>query len=64
MKLAFDIFTVFAVSAGSLLFLAGTVGLIRFPEPLTAAALTRWTILALASSFWACWPRRTECSAR
>ena len=42
MNLAFDIFTVFAVSAGALFFLAGTVGLLRFPDPLTRLhALTK-----------------------
>ena len=35
MKLAFDILTIFSVSAGALFFLAGTVGLIRFPDALT-----------------------------
>jgi multicomponent Na+:H+ antiporter subunit G len=35
MNLALDIFTVAAVSAGALFFLAGTVGLIRFPDSLT-----------------------------
>jgi multicomponent Na+:H+ antiporter subunit G len=42
MNLAFDIFTVSAVSAGALFFLAGTVGLIRFPDSLTRLhALTK-----------------------
>jgi multicomponent Na+:H+ antiporter subunit G len=42
MKLAFDIFTVIAVSAGVFFFLAGTVGLIRFPDSLTRLhALTK-----------------------
>jgi multicomponent Na+:H+ antiporter subunit G len=35
MRLALDIFTVLAVSAGALFFLAGTVGLLRFPDTLT-----------------------------
>ena len=42
MKLAFDIFTVFFVSAGAVFFLAGTVGLLRFPDSLTRLhALTK-----------------------
>jgi multicomponent Na+:H+ antiporter subunit G len=42
MNLAFDIFTISAVSAGALFFLAGTVGLLRFPDPLTRLhALTK-----------------------
>jgi multicomponent Na+:H+ antiporter subunit G len=35
MNLAVDIFTVSAVSAGALFFLAGTVGLLRFPDSMT-----------------------------
>lgn len=42
MSFALDIFTVSAVSAGALFFLAGTVGLLRFPDPLTRLhALTK-----------------------
>ncbi len=48
MNLARDIFTVFAVSAGALFFLAGTVGLLRFPDPLTRLhALTKVDNLGL-----------------
>jgi multicomponent Na+:H+ antiporter subunit G len=48
MNLAFDIFTVSAVSAGALFFLAGTVGLLRFPDPLTRLhALTKVDNLGL-----------------
>ena len=48
MNLAFDIFTVFAVSAGALFFLAGTVGLLRFPDELTRLhALTKVDNLGL-----------------
>jgi multicomponent Na+:H+ antiporter subunit G len=48
MNLAFDIFTVSAVSAGALFFLAGTVGLIRFPDSLTRLhALTKVDNLGL-----------------
>jgi multicomponent Na+:H+ antiporter subunit G len=35
MNPALNIFTVSAVSAGALFFLAGTVGLLRFPDSLT-----------------------------
>jgi len=42
MEFALDLFTVFTLSAGTLFFLAGTVGLIRFPDPLTRLhALTK-----------------------
>ncbi len=48
MNLALDIFTVTAVSAGALFFLAGTVGLIRFPDALTGLhALTKVDNLGL-----------------
>ena len=48
MNLALDIITVSAVSAGSLFFLAGTVGLIRFPDALTRLhALTKVDNLGL-----------------
>lgn len=48
MSLAFDIFTVCAVSAGALFFLAGTVGLLRFPDSLTRLhALTKVDNLGL-----------------
>ena len=35
MSLALDLFTILAVLAGAFFFLAGTVGLLRFPDPLT-----------------------------
>ncbi|CAH1672009.1 MAG: monovalent cation/H(+) antiporter subunit G [Chelatococcus sp.] len=35
MTLLADAFTVIAVSAGALLFLAGTIGLLRFPDTLS-----------------------------
>ena len=39
MKLALDILTVVAVTSGAFFFLAGTVGLLRFPDsPLAAYA--------------------------
>jgi multicomponent Na+:H+ antiporter subunit G len=48
MTLALDVFTVFAVSAGALFFLAGTVGLLRFPDALTRLhALTKVDNLGL-----------------
>ena len=48
MNLALSIFTVAAVSAGTFFFLAGTVGLLRFPDPLTRLhALTKVDNLGL-----------------
>jgi multicomponent Na+:H+ antiporter subunit G len=48
MSLALDIFTVVAVTAGAFIFLAGTVGLLRFPDPLTRLhALTKADNLGL-----------------
>ena len=48
MTLALDIFTVLAVSAGAFFFLAGTVGLLRFPDALTRLhALTKVDNLGL-----------------
>jgi multicomponent Na+:H+ antiporter subunit G len=48
MKLAFDIFTISVVSAGAFFFLAGTVGLLRFPDSLTRLhALTKVDNLGL-----------------
>ena len=42
MEFALDLFTVLTLSAGALFFLAGTVGLIRFPDALTRLhALTK-----------------------
>ena len=45
MRLAFDLLTVMAVSAGGFFFLAGTVGLLRFPD-----ALTRLHVLTKADN--------------
>ena len=43
-----DIFTVLAVMGGAFFFLAGTVGLLRFPDPLTRLhALTKADNLGL-----------------
>jgi multicomponent Na+:H+ antiporter subunit G len=48
MKTALDIFTLFAVMAGIFFFLAGTVGLLRFPDALTRLhALTKADNLGL-----------------
>jgi multicomponent Na+:H+ antiporter subunit G len=48
MSLALDLFTVLAVSAGAFFFLAGTVGLLRFPDALTRLhALTKADNLGL-----------------
>ena len=48
MNLALDIFTVSTVSAGALFFLAGTIGLLRFPDSLTRLhALTKVDNLGL-----------------
>ena len=42
MGLALDLFTIAAVSVGAVFFLAGTVGLLRFPDTLTRLhALTK-----------------------
>jgi multicomponent Na+:H+ antiporter subunit G len=48
MRVAADIFTVVAVTAGAFFFMAGTVGLLRFPDPLTRLhALTKADNLGL-----------------
>jgi multicomponent Na+:H+ antiporter subunit G len=48
MSLAVDLLTVLAVSAGGFFFLAGTVGLLRFPDALTRLhALTKADNLGL-----------------
>lgn len=48
MKLALDIFTIFCVSAGAFFIMAGTVGLLRFPDTLTRLhALTKTDNLGL-----------------
>lgn len=48
MRLALDIFTVIAVVAGGLFFLAGTAGLLRFPDAYTRLhALTKADNLGL-----------------
>jgi multicomponent Na+:H+ antiporter subunit G len=48
MSIAFDIVTIVGVSAGALFFLAGTIGLLRFPDTLTRLhALTKADNLGL-----------------
>ena len=48
MILLSDIFTVLAIGAGAFFFLAGTVGLLRFPDPLSRLhALTKADNLGL-----------------
>ena len=48
MTFAFDLWTVVTVLAGAVLFLAGTVGLLRFPDSLTRLhALTKADNLGL-----------------
>lgn len=48
MERIIDIFTIVAVSAGAFFFLAGTVGLLRFPDALTRLhALTKADNLGL-----------------
>lgn len=48
MTLALELFTIAAVSAGAVFFLAGTVGLLRFPDTLTRLhALTKADNLGL-----------------
>jgi len=48
MSILLDIFTVLAVTGGAFFFLVGTVGLLRFPDPLTRVhALTKADNLGL-----------------
>jgi multicomponent Na+:H+ antiporter subunit G len=48
MNIVRDIFTIFAVTGGAFFFMAGTVGLLRFPDPLTRLhALTKADNLGL-----------------
>jgi multicomponent Na+:H+ antiporter subunit G len=48
MSIARDIFTILAVLGGAFFFMAGTVGLLRFPDPLTRLhALTKADNLGL-----------------
>jgi multicomponent Na+:H+ antiporter subunit G len=48
MKIAVDIFTVLTISTGAFFFMAGTIGLLRFPDALTRLhALTKADNLGL-----------------
>jgi multicomponent Na+:H+ antiporter subunit G len=48
MNIVRDIFTILAVTGGAFFFMAGTVGLLRFPDPLTRLhALTKADNLGL-----------------
>ena len=48
MSAAFDVLTILAVSAGAVFFLAGTIGLLRFPDALSRLhALTKADNLGL-----------------
>jgi multicomponent Na+:H+ antiporter subunit G len=48
MSIMLDIFTIVAVAVGAFFFMAGTVGLLRFPDPLTRLhALTKADNLGL-----------------
>lgn len=48
MRLLLDLFTILTVSAGAFFFLAGTIGVLRFPDPLCRLhALTKADSLGL-----------------
>ncbi|MGA8969649.1 MAG: monovalent cation/H(+) antiporter subunit G [Pseudolabrys sp.] len=58
MTLALDIFTLVAVAAGSFFFMAGTVGLLRFPDTMTRLhALTKVDNLGLGLIVVGLFPR-------
>ena len=58
MSIALDIVTIAAVSAGAFFFLAGTVGLLRFPDTLTRLhALTKADNLGLGLMVFGLLPR-------
>ena len=60
MSAALDVLTIVAVSAGGFFFLAGTVGLLRFPDTLTRLhALTKADNLALGLVVLGLIPRAT-----
>jgi len=64
MSQAFDIVTIIAVSAGAFFFLAGTVGLLRFPDTLTRLhALTKADNLGLGLVVLGLLPRAGSLSA-
>jgi multicomponent Na+:H+ antiporter subunit G len=61
MKFMLDIVTVTAISAGAFFFLAGTVGLLRFPDTLTRLhALTKADNLGLGLVVLGLLPRMTD----
>jgi multicomponent Na+:H+ antiporter subunit G len=63
MSAALDVLTIVAVSAGGFFFLAGTVGLLRFPDTLTRLhALTKADNLALGLVVLGLMPRATGLS--
>jgi monovalent cation/proton antiporter MnhG/PhaG subunit len=65
MRLLLDGLTIIAVGAGALFFLAGTVGLLRFPDTLSRLhALTKQTISASALSCSGSFFRRKGCLRR
>ena len=64
MSVALDAFTVVLVSAGAFFFLAGTVGLLRFPDTLTRLhALTKADNLGLGLVVLGLAPRAESVSA-
>jgi multicomponent Na+:H+ antiporter subunit G len=61
MSIALDVLTVVAVAAGAFFFLAGTVGLLRFPDSLTRLhALTKADALGLGLVVLGLLPRVTS----
>jgi multicomponent Na+:H+ antiporter subunit G len=65
MRFILDIFTVVLVSAGAFFFLAGTVGLLRFPDTLTRLhALTKADNLGLGLVVIGLLSRAGGCSTR
>jgi multicomponent Na+:H+ antiporter subunit G len=64
MSLALDIVTIVAVSAGAFFFLAGTVGLLRFPDTLTRLhALTKADNLGVGLVVFGLLPRAGSLSS-
>lgn len=61
MNLALDIFTIVMVSAGVMFFIAGTIGLLRFPDTLTRLhALTKADNLGLGLIAFGLIPQAAE----
>jgi multicomponent Na+:H+ antiporter subunit G len=61
MSLILDLFSVVAISAGVFFFLSGTVGLLRFPDPLSRLhALTKADNLGLGLIVLGLLPRATS----